>query len=464
MYKKLSLSLLFLMIWQAGFAQKKQAVTPVKLQKLSVPKDSRYIMQEDGKPFFWLGDTAWELFHRLTFAEAELYLQNRSEKGFNVIQSVALAEFDGLTQPDLQGQLPLISNDPGKPNEVYFAHVGKVIDRANQLGMYVGLVPTWGDKFNKKWGVGPEIFTPENAEKYGEYLGKKFRTKKIIWILGGDRSPENDLHIKIIQAMAKGIRKAVGDEQLISYHPMGGSYSSKYFHEEDWLNVNMFQSGHGEKDSKNYLMIRNDYNLKPPKPTLDGEPRYEDHPVNWKPELGYFNDFDSRQAAYWAVLSGACGHTYGCHDIWQFFNYDRNPPVSAARTHWKVAADLPGATQMGYMKKLFESYTWQNLVPDQSLIKNDNPEDAGYQIAAISKNKDLLIAYTPYGRTMKIDLTLLSPKSLTAFWFNPRDESKVKIGNMNNQGISEFKPYTAGPQTDWVLVIEDSTRAGQTRK
>lgn len=441
----------------SNFAQKKLPPR-YKLQKLHVPENSRYILKEDGTSFFWLGDTAWELFHRLTLPEAEAYLKNRAEKGFNVIQSVALAEFDGLTQPDRQGQLPLIDNNPAKPNELYFHHVEKVIDEANALGMYIGLLPAWGDKFNKKWGAGPEIFTPENAKIYGAYLGNKFKTKKIIWILGGDRSPESEKHTAIIMAMAEGIRKIVGNAQIITYHPMGASYSSKYFHKENWLNLNMFQSGHGDKDIKNYLMIRNDYNLTPIKPTLDGEPRYENHPVNWKPELGYFNDFDTRQAAYWAMLSGACGHTYGCHDIWQFFNFDQNKPVSAARTHWKTALDLPGAFQMGYMRQLFESFPWQNLLPDQSVIKNDNPEDAGYQIAAVSKDKDFLIAYTPYGRPLQIDMTRLSGKSFYAFWFNPRDNTRIKIGTVGNDPAVDFKPYAAGPGTDWVLVIKDPAK------
>lgn len=463
MTKKFIFFIFCLQIGFPDFAQKTPANT-AKLQKLHIPKDSRHILQEDGTPFFWLGDTAWELFHRLDFAEAEMYLKNRADKGYNVIQSVVLAEFDGLNQPDQQKQLPLINNDPTKPNELYFKHVGSVIDKANSLRMYVGLLPTWGDKFNKKWGIGPEIFTPENARIYGVYLAKKFKAKNIIWILGGDRSPESEKHTAIIQAMAAGIKSVVGNEQLITYHPMGADFSSKYFHQESWLNLNMFQSGHGGKDIKNYLMIRNDYNLAPIKPTLDGEPRYEDHPINWKPELGYFNDFDTRQAAYWAVLSGACGHTYGCHDIWQFFNDDRNAPVSAARTNWKTAMDLPGAYQMGYMKNFFKSFPWQNLVPDLSVIKNENPEDAGFQIVAVSKNKDFLIAYTPYGRSFKIDMTKLSGNSFYAYWFNPRDETRIKIGEVKGDQTSEFKPYAAGPGTDWVLVILDNTKISGHKK
>jgi hypothetical protein len=456
--------LIFCLIWcHSNFAQKKIAPGD-PLQKLHVPENSRYILKQDGKPFFLLGDTAWELFHRLSLQEAALYLKNRADKGYNVIQGVALAEFDGLTQPDRQGQLPLINNDPAKPNEVYFNHVGKVIDKANALGMYIGLLPTWGDKFNKKWGVGPEIFTPENAKIYGAYLGNKFKTKKIIWILGGDRNPESENHKAIIAAMAEGIKQAVGNDQLMTYHPMGASYSSNFFHQENWLKFNMFQSGHGGRDIKNYQMIRHDYNLTPTKPTLDGEPRYEDHPVNWKPELGYFNDFDARQAAYWAILSGACGHTYGCHDIWQFFNFEQNKPVSVARTNWRIAMDLPGAFQMGYMKRFFELFPWQNLVPNQLVIKNDNPEDSGYQIAAVSKNQDFLIAYTPNGRAIQIDMTKLSGQSFYAYWFNPRDNTTVKIGIVPAEPTVDFKPYAAGPGTDWVLVITDPAKFVSPRK
>ncbi|RYF58660.1 MAG: DUF4038 domain-containing protein, partial [Cytophagaceae bacterium] len=53
--------------------------------KLSVTSTGRYLAVGDNKPFFWLGDTGWLLFGRLTREEAETYLENRKQKGFNVI-------------------------------------------------------------------------------------------------------------------------------------------------------------------------------------------------------------------------------------------------------------------------------------------------------------------------------------------------------------------------------------------
>ena len=140
------------------------------MQTLKVSDNKRFLVHEDGKPFFFLGDTAWELFHRLDDKEAEHYLSTRARQGYNVIQAVGLAEFGGLTAPNANGDLPLHNNDPAKPNDAYFKHVDRLTKMANDKGLYMAMLPTWGDKVNKKWGIGPEIFTPENARAYRNTL------------------------------------------------------------------------------------------------------------------------------------------------------------------------------------------------------------------------------------------------------------------------------------------------------
>ena len=182
-----------------------------ELPKLKVSDNHRFLVTESGTPFFWLGDTAWELFHRLNREDAERYLRDRAEKGFTVIQAVALAEVNGLGDPNSYGHLPLENNDPTKPavkdgpQNDYWDHVDFIVEKANSLGLYIGFLPTWGDKWNKKWGMGPEIFTPQNAETYGEWLGQRYKDKGIVWVLGGDRPIESDAHKEIIRAMAKGL-------------------------------------------------------------------------------------------------------------------------------------------------------------------------------------------------------------------------------------------------------------------
>jgi hypothetical protein len=425
---------------------------PLAAQSLRVSPDKRHLLYGDGTPFFYLGDTAWELFHRLDREEADLYLEDRAAKGFTVIQAVALAELNGLTEPNRYGHLPLENDDPTRPNEDYFKHVDYVVNKAEMMNVFIGLLPTWGDKWNGL-GRAKEIFTPDNARTYGAWIGNRYKDKPVIWILGGDRNPETEAHKAIIRAMAEGIRSAVGNKQLITFHPMGQASSADFFHNDAWLDFNMFQSGHSAYNLPNYEKALAARSMEPPKPVLDGEPRYEDHPVDWKPAKGWFEDFDVRQAAYWSLLSGACGHTYGNHNIWQFYQKDRQP-ISSARTPWKEALEQPGAEQMSHLKDLFESRPWQKLVPDPSLVTvHDTSRNAVR--AARADDGTCIIVYMPAGEPAKIDLSKISDRNVNAWWYNPGNGATARIGKFKNSNVKEFDPPgEAFLGNDWVLVLD----------
>ncbi len=422
---------------------------------LSISEDGRFILNPDGTPFFWLGDTAWELFHRTTREEADLYLQDRADKGFTVIQAVVLAEQDGLNVPNAYGDIPLIERDPLRPNEGYFEHVDYIVRRAAELGMYIGMLPTWGDKFNQKWGLGPVVFTPENAYEYGRFLGERYGDDPVIWILGGDRNPEEDGHLEIIREMARGIEEATEGRQLMTYHPMGGGRTWQFFQDDEWLDVHLFQSSHGAWDVPNYQLTAEGYGLEPPRPVIDGEPRYEDHPVNWDTTNGWFNDFDVRQAAYWSMLSGAAGHTYGNHNIWQLWQPGR-VPISAARTPWKEAIGQPGCAQMGLMRKLFEERNWLLLRPDQSILSGDALKGAAHLVAARAADSSYAYVYTPYGHAVSVDLSKLDGSRVRARWFDPRTGDYQDAGDHPTNAPATFDPPGEPERgNDWVLVIAE---------
>jgi hypothetical protein len=429
-------------------------------QTLKVSVNHRFLTDAENRPFFYLADTAWELFHRLTREEALDYLQDRAGKHFNVIQASVLAEYDGLTVPNAYGHLPLIDNDPAKPNEDYFKDVDWVVDQAKVLGMFVGLLPTWGDKVNKKWGIGPEIFTAQNAAIYGEFLGKRYKDKPIIWILGGDRPIEDDRQMTIWRAMAAGIARGDGGAHLMTFHPMGGRSSSEWLQADPWLAFNMLQSGHGSRDLPTWGRIWTDYQKQPIKPTLDGEANYEDHPINWMPQNGYFNDFDVRKQAYWSVFAGACGYTYGCHDIWQFFQTGREP-ISHVRTPWRDAMKLPGASQMQWLSALMASRPYLTRVPDQSLIDSADKNDGNHCQATRDSDGTYAFIYVPDGSSVKVDLKKLTGQKLKAWWYDPRNGGANPAGDFTNQAAQEFIPPAAAKANeanDWVLVVDDASK------
>ena len=122
----------------------REGPTAAAMPRLKVSDNRRFLVYGDGRPFFYLGDTAWELFHRLTREEADRYLADRAGKAFTVIQAVAIAEFDGLTEPNAYGHLPLSDLDPARPDAAYWEHVDYVVRRANEMGLIIGFLPTWG--------------------------------------------------------------------------------------------------------------------------------------------------------------------------------------------------------------------------------------------------------------------------------------------------------------------------------
>ena len=429
------------------------------LPRLTVSQNRRFLVQSDGSPFCWLGDTAWELFHRLTRAEADFYLQKRAEQGFTIIQAVLLAELDGLRVPNAHDELPLENLDPTKPREAYFQHVDWVIQRAESLGLYVGLLPTWGDKVNQRyeWAKGPEIFNETNARVYGEFLGNRYRNQpNVVWILGGDRDPD-ERGVAIWRAMAAGILDGVGGQAnaLMTFHPQpfeGGS-SSRWFHGDDWLDFNMLQTGH-DRLKPTYAQIAQEYALQPPKPVLDGEPTYEAHGLSFKPvENGYSSDAEVRRYAYWALFAGAFGHTYGCHSVWQFYAPEREG-INFPIYDWKTALDLAGARQMRHVRELMTSRPMLDRIPDQTLLAENSPDPEHHAVATRAADGSYAFVYAPTGRGFALNTHSLAGDRLRAQWFNPRDGSRTVPQVLEKAPILRFQPPNWGYGNDWVLVLE----------
>lgn len=434
------------------------AVSLADLPRLRVSDNHRYLVQADGSPFFYLGDTAWELFHRLDRAGTERYLEDRARKGFTVIQTAALAEFGGLTEPNRAGHLPLRNNDPAQPLDPYFQHVDWVVNKAASLGLYTGFLPTWGDKVNRKWGQGPEIFTPENARVYGEWLGRRYKDAPVIWILGGDRPIENEKHRLVWRALAEGLRAGDGGTHLITYHPMGGHASSEYVNDETWLDFHQIQSGHSHRDKDNYNMLARDLAKTPPRPVMDGEPCYEDHPVRSdKTKKEWFGEWDVRKLCYWALFAGAHGHTYGCHPVWQMWD-GKSRPCADPRNSWMDDLSLPGATQVGHARRLIESRPFLTRMPDQSLIASPNPDGPGHLQATRDSEGSFAMIYSASGHPFTLDLAKLPAKQLRAWWFDPRTGEAKDAGAIANDGPRAFTPPTQGDGHDWVLVVDDAAR------
>lgn len=460
--------------------------------QIKVSDNGKFLTDKNGKPFFWLADTNWEMFHRLNREEAKDFIKIRSEQGYNILQAVALAEFNGVRSPNRYGDLPLTNEDPSKlavteGNDTadsiqydYWDHVDYIIKEAAAKNMYIGLLPTWGDKVTLMWGERPVIFNESNAKAYGVTLAKRYKDQwNVIWILGGDRpavykekDEEKDVR-NIWRAMAEGIREVMGNDVFITYHTSGGEYrTTNFLLNEDWLSMHTFQSGHGSRESDPWRWVEEDLAKDPSKPTLDMEPCYEDHPVNpwdgkWtRKERGYFTAYDVRARTYRSVFAGGAGITYGHHHIWQFTDTTLSKPINIGDTiiHWRTAALSEGAIQMKHLKNLLLSRPYFSRISDQSIIQSDkgsNYKDLLY--ATMDSEGSYAMIYLPQNKPASIDLSKISGDQKLISWFDPRSGKVVKKEkirmkkdeNKKNQ-IRNFTPPSSG--SDWVLVIDDASK------
>ncbi len=442
-------------------------VPEVSGQYLRVSDNDRFLVSDKGEPFFWMGDTGWELFHKLTLPEAEYYLRNRSAKGFTVIQAVILSECDGLTTPTPEGYFPLHDHDPSRPDASYFEKVDRIVDMAARYNLYLALLPTWGSHAEDRDHAlfdNLNIFTPEKAHAYGTFLGARYKDKwNVIWIVGGDRPPTGNE--EVWTRMIEGLREGSGQKQLVSYHINGRTSITAYPEIADQLDFYMMQSGHGNVAIPNFKMIEQDYHRIPVKPVIDGEPVYEEIPIGFSTVNGYTSDFEPRRAMYWSVFAGGFGVTYGHNSVWQM-NKTGYPPVLWPINDWEAALDAKGSFQVRHLRNLMLSRPYLSRIPDNSLIPGDNFSLADFKVATRDgtlNNRDAtyVMAYFPIYRDLELKTDVIPSQRIRAWFFDPRTGLAYLIGEFKNTGTfsppwkDRVRASMGGP--DWVIVIDDAT-------
>jgi hypothetical protein len=323
----------------------------------------------------------------------------------------------------------------------------------------MALVPAWGS-IVKSGGL-----DTQQAAAFARFLATRYRTEpNIIWINGGDI--RGDDHPEVWRILGLTL-KQFDPGHLVTFHPFGRTQSSTWFHNEPWLDFNMFQSGHRRYDQDdtaerrgedNWRYVAADWAKRPPKPTLDGEPSYENIPQGLHdPAQPYWTADDARRYAYWSVFAGACGHTYGDNAVMQMHQPGGGAGSYGVRNFWFEAIDDPGAGQMRHLKRLILSRPFFERVPDQSLIVGDH--GVRYDYVAATRGVSYLFAYTYTGRPFQIRLGVLSGRRLRGFWYSPRDGSVRPLGVFPNEGVRIFTPPgVPGPGNDWVLALDDESR------
>jgi hypothetical protein len=438
---------------------------PAQMPALQVSANHRFLQTDQGDPFFWLGDTGWLLFVKCNREDAVKYLDNRQQKGFNVIQVMLVHDINlgvnvygdsAFTGKDI-AQPKTKTSDGTYNKRVYgfWDHVDYIIDEAAKRNIYMALVPVWGSNVKH--------INTEQAKSYAVFLANRFKDKKnIIWLNGGDIKGTDG---KAVWETIGSTIKSIDKNHLMTFHPRGRNASSSWFHNENWLDFNMFQSGHRSyaQDTSsnetlhygedNWRYASNDYQLHPTKPTIDGEPSYEAIPYGLhKANEPYWQDFEIRRYAYWSVFAGCFGITYGHNAVMQFYTPGDSGISFFPKKSWQESLHAPGAAQLGYLKKLMLSRSYFDRVPDQSMVTGNGEK---YNRVLCTRGNNYALFYVYNGRPFTVQLGKLAGNRLHAYWWHPTDAGIIEIGKFANKGKRKFQPPGQLKNgNDWVLVLD----------
>jgi hypothetical protein len=417
--------------------------------------DGRYLVDATGAPFFVHADTAWQAPKRLTLSEFEEYLSHRAKLGFN---TVLLHTFSREVSPDSNrnGDRPFDPpDDIAAPNEPYWQHLDKVLALAEEKGFFVAIAPLWirwGGNDTAGWRV---HFAEEDAQGYGEFLGKRYAQRKnIMWIVGGDANPQEKT--KAIDFLASSI-KQFAPHHLITVHNRPENSSASYFDSARWLDVNLTYSYR-----ETYIHVGGEWNrLGKRRPIMLGESGYEEESNDGRGGSTH----RVRRQAYGAILSGAlAGHAFGNKHIWR------------CDEDWRKALDSPGSQHMVHVRNLFSSIPWYKLIPDDrypppppelaaaaDAVRNKQLISAGrgvygeddYVPAAVASDRSFALVYLPVSRPVTINLGLLADQ-VKAWWYDPTAGTRRAVEDLNAEQFQDFTPpkSNAAGDTDWVLILE----------
>ena len=412
--------------------------SPPSIFPLHVEPGKRYLVDAQGKPFLLQGDAPWALIAGLTNEDAEQYLEDRRQKGFNTVL-VRLLEHDFVINPpnNAYGVGPFLTpGDFSTPNEAYFAHAEDVINLAAQKGILVLLAPAYMGFEGGSQGWYQEMATngPTKLSTYGTYLANRFRGHdNILWVEGGDFDPPD---LDVLRAVPNAIR-AVEPKWLHTFH--GGRETSALGFlgaSEPWLQVNDIYTSNDDVVTKAFQEYQRSH-----MPFFLIEAHYEGEGAD---------ESTVRQQAYQAVLSGGSGQIMGNSPIW-FFG-----------TGWQQALDSRGAHTLTYLSALLAGRAWWTLVPDINHTVLTTGVNAGSDQAATARATDgsFVLAYIPFSRPVTVDLGRLNGPNVVARWYDPANGTFASVAGSPfvASGLHDFP--SAGVNSsgfrDWVLVLESS--------
>jgi hypothetical protein len=429
----------------------------VKMTKLRVRHNHRYLEDAAGRPFFLVGDCPQNLPLKLPVAAFDGYMAECASEGFNWLWICIDGQNSGgppaRSPVDKQGN-PMMTAawDIGTLNDRYFLTIDAIVQVAERHGQYCAFTPLsecqWSQaNINKN--------TAAHWKKYGRFLGNRYKdAPNIVWVIGNDH-----INPKAQHAVVAGLKEA-GDTHLMTvnwrpgYHQEGSGWIRKHEHGEEWIDLNAWYINAPIRENGALCYWQKlEYERPDAMPSFQCEAAYQ------QPDGAKASDLACRMQNYYVALGGGCGgQVYGSGwlaDAWDYTTYKENG----------------GRLQALHFKNLFVGRDWTALAPDygHTLVTAGygtlSPTTTDY-VGAACNGGTLGIAYCPTGAPVMVALSKFSAE-VRARWYDPTNGQFRGIADspFANAGARPFTPpgKNSAGDSDWVLVLETASPEGEAK-
>ena len=470
---------------------------------------------DDGKPFFYLGDTHWN-FGTEPLDVVQTVAAKRASQGFTVWQSEPNGSFgpdydltDNVTQADIDGLRALdarykIVADcglvhanaqfffPPSMNALIASHGGYSTETIS------GLVSG-----HKKTTFAISDEAKEYLERLSRYWVARFGAYPVIWTLG--QEVDNDFYDA---EYSKGEWNSLNHpyklvaDYITKYDPYAQAVTA---HQESTGNTVAYGNGLGTgevhmiyyfngtpsafRDVPGHTMYAAQWS--PPLDKRDDCVSSKDFwyngqgkpVVNYEGRYCYYwtKDFGARMQGWASFLSGLYGYGWGSQGTWYYTDSFNPEPASfdgvdivteeeKVNVKWRDALEMKSADQVGHMRRFFEQIDWQNLVPRFHNWAYFVPSSNVLAYCASNKKNTEMVVYFYTFSDPAVAAQTNAKKnggiltgtvgSLVPFakynyqWFDPIHGTTIDSGTFRASAIGTWFAGTRPDDTDLVLLIQ----------
>lgn len=471
----------------------------------------KYLTYDDGTPFYYLGDTHWELSSE-SYEMVEAICARRAEQGFSVFQSQPGAKsfevLDGVDETDMEGfqkfdEYFRIISDAGltHANSQFFWPLSGMARLIENHGGWTE--PKLRGNLGTKKVTMPDVSDEAKAylEKVCRYWVARYSAYPVIWTLGQeiDNDPYQD-ETSVWNAVNNPYKYVA--VYLNQYDPYDHPVTA---HQESTGDTVAYGNGLGTgevhmiwypgaqpsafRNIKAHTMYAAQWH-----PHLTQRDDYMSARDFWyngqgKPAINYeglycylwTKNFGARAQAWASYLTGLYGCSWGGQPTWAYNNsfqidissddgVDLIRPEEKQAAAWQDALAYPSSDQMGYMRSFMEQIEWYNLLPRFNNWAYFVPAANVYAYFAGNKaNTEMVVYFYSFtdpsvGERINTEGrggvatgtvgSLVPGAEYTYRWFDPISGVFTAEGTFKASGMGTWFAGVRPDDTDYVLLIQ----------